>query len=52
MSEWLWFIIGMAILSPLWVYVLSKMVTFGILKAKSQFKKQTESEEKNGSQSP
>ncbi len=46
-----WLAVILVVFSPLWVYVLAKMVTFGILKAKRQFQQQTESEEKNGSES-
>jgi len=51
-TEGAWVFILLIILSPLWGYVMSKMVTFGILKAKSQFQQQTESEEENDSESP
>ncbi len=49
MNEWM--ITGLVLMSPIWVYIIAKMVTFGILKARRQFQEQTESEEKNGSES-
>lgn len=44
-----WLAIILIVFSPLWVYVLAKMITFGILKARKQFNQ--ESEESDGSKS-
>ncbi len=44
----IWVVVVIA-LSPIWFYVLAKMVTFGVLKAKKQFNQ--ESEAGDGSES-